>query len=83
MIVVRLRGNLVLYQPVHALHLLFSLPEAHPGFGQGVGRGNQLRLRQAQAGLDIRIVQAREELPLLHFHPLLDEHLHHFGGDLG
>ena len=37
----------------------------------------------SQAGLDVRIVQPRQDLAFLHLHPFLDEHLDDLAGDLG
>ena len=82
MLEVGLSGDIMLHQVALALQFLLRFLDAHPGFGQRILGRCQLRFGQLQAGFDVRIVQARQDLVLGHFHALLNQHFGDLAGYL-
>ena len=80
---VGLRRDVLFGQFGGALKFLIRVLELRLGFRQrGLGR-SQLRLGHVQAGLDVGIIQPRQDLAVGDLHAFLDEHFRDLAGDFG
>ena len=79
----RLAQNLVLHERFGATETQLRLREQRLRLREHTLCGSELRFREAQTPLDVRSIEARENLPLADLHAFVDQNFQNFSRDLG